>query len=440
MNAQALLTKLATGAADGRLAALYGAQTGKAVARCRELVERFTELYGDRDGLHIFSAPGRTEIGGNHTDHNHGHAIAAAVNLDTLAVAAQSPLPIVRIQSEGHPETMVTLRSLEPQEGERNTANALIRGVCAHFSRAGHPLGGFDAVTTSGVSVGSGLSSSAAFSVLAGVTLDHLYGAGSMEPMELAFAGRYAENRYFGKPSGMLDQTVSAFGGILALDFGASAGPPEGEWFKKRDDVASYGGVPKVRRLSCDFASLGHKLCITGPIGSHEDLVGEYAAVTSEMRLVAERFGKERLREVDEDAFQEALPELYTSMAGRPILRAMHFFAENRRVLEQAAALESGDYERFLSLVRRSGRSSFMYLQNVYHGEEKGLAVALALSERLLDGRGATRVHGGGFAGTIQAFVPPELLEAYTHGMENVFGAGKCQTVEIRQAGATKIL
>ncbi|MCL2030456.1 MAG: galactokinase [Oscillospiraceae bacterium] len=427
MNARTLLSKLASGAADARLSALYGAQTGKAVARCRELVGRFTALYGERDGLHIFSAPGRTEIGGNHTDHNHGHAIAAAVNLDTLAVAAQSPLPIVRIQSEGHPETMVTLRALEPNDSERNTANALLRGVCAYFSHAGYPVGGFDAVTTSAVSVGSGLSSSAAFSVLAGVTLDHLYGAGQLPPMELAVAGRYAENRYFGKPSGMLDQTVSAFGGILAMDFGAAA---------------LSGGVPEVRRLDCDFAALGHKLCITGPIGSHANLQGEYAAVTGEMRLVAERFGKERLREVGEEAFQEALPALHRDAAlpGRAILRAMHFFSENRRVLEQIAALESGNFERFLSLVRRSGRSSFMYLQNVCHGEEEGLAVALGLSEHLLDGRGATRVHGGGFAGTIQAFVPPDLLETYTRGMERVFGAGACQMVEVRTTGATMVL
>ena len=425
MNAQTLLNKLASGAADARLSELYGAQTGKAVARCRELVQRFTELYGDRDGLHILSAPGRTEIGGNHTDHNHGHAIAAAVNLDTLAVAAQSPLPIARIQSEGHPETMVMLGALEVHDSERNTANALIRGVCAYFSHTGYPVGGFDAVTTSGVSVGSGLSSSAAFSVLAGVTLDHLYGTGQLAPMELAMAGRYAENRYFGKPSGMLDQTVSAFGGVLALDFGADG-----------------GGVPEVRRLNCDFAALGHKLCITGPVGSHADLTGEYAAVTREMQMVAERFNKERLREVGEGAFQEALPILYKDkdLPDRAILRAMHFFAENRRVLEQTAALESGDFERFLSLVRRSGRSSFMYLQNVFHGEEEELAVALALSEQLLDGRGATRVHGGGFAGTVQAFVPPELLDAYTQGMERVFGAGACQVVEVRQAGATVIL
>ena len=427
MNAQALLGKLASGAADSRLAELFGAKTGDAVARCRELIGRFVELYGERDGLHIFSVPGRTEIGGNHTDHNYGRALAAAVNLDTLGVAAQSPLPVVRIQSAGYPETMVMLNALEPQEREKNTANALIRGVCAYFSHTGYPVGGFDAVTASAVAAGSGLSSSAAFSVWVGVVLDHLYGAGKLEPMKLALAGRHAENRYFGKPSGMLDQTVSAFGGLLALDFGADA---------------ENGGVPEVRRLAFDFKDHGHRLCITGPIGSHENLTGEYAAVADEMGQVAQKFGAERLRAVDEAAFRDALPELHKSkdLSGRAILRAMHFFAENRRVAGQTAALERGDFAEFLSLVRRSGRSSFMYLQNVVHGEEAALAIALALSEQLLDGRGATRVHGGGFAGTIQAFVPPDLLEDYIQGMERVFGAGMCQTVEVRQAGAAMIL
>lgn len=423
MNAAALKRKLSSGVLDSQLALLYGGKTGNAVARCRELIDRFLELYGDREDLHIFTAPGRTEIGGNHTDHNHGRAIAAAVHMDTLAVAAQSPLPIIRVQSAGHPETMIMLGDLSPQDAERNTANALIRGVCAYFSLANRPVGGFDAVTTSNVPVGAGLSSSAAFSVLMGVTLDHLYGTGAMEPMELALAGRYAENRHFGKPSGMLDQSVSAFGGLLHFDFGLG-----------RD------GLPQVSRLECDFSSFRHKLCISGPFGSHADLTREYAAVAMEMKMVAAHFNQEVLGGVEEAAFYEALPQLRAELSGRALLRAMHFFAENRRVTEQAEALQAGEFQKFLQLVRRSGRSSFMYLQNVYQGEEESLALALAVSEQLLAGRGAVRVHGGGFAGTMQAFVPEEDLDTYVQGMERVFGAGICQTVELRSAGAAIII
>lgn len=423
MNAAALKRKLSSGALDSQLASLYGGKTGNAVARCRGLIDRFLELYGDREDLHIFTAPGRTEIGGNHTDHNHGRAIAAAVHMDTLAVAAQSPLPVVRVQSTGHPETMVMLGDLSPQEAERNTANALIRGVCAFFSRNRRPVGGFDAVTTSNVPVGAGLSSSAAFSVLMGVTMDNLYGVGAMDPMELALAGRYAENRHFGKPSGMLDQAVSAFGGLLCFDF-----------------AGGQDGVPQVSRMECDFQSFRHKLCISGPFGSHADLTREYAAVAMEMKMVAAHFNREVLRDVDEETFFEALPQLYASLPGRAVLRAMHFYAENRRVLAQEQALRAGDFDQFLGLVRRSGRSSFMYLQNVYQGEEESLALALAVSEQLLEGRGAVRVHGGGFAGTIQAFVPEEYLESYVAGMERVFGTGICQAVELRPAGAEMIV
>ncbi|MDR1737127.1 MAG: galactokinase [Oscillospiraceae bacterium] len=422
MNAQTLKKRLAAGGADSQLAALYGGKTGKAVARCKELINRFVDAYGDREELHIFSAPGRTEIGGNHTDHNGGLVLAAAVNLDTLAVAAQSPLPIVRVQSAGHPENLVMLGDLNAQEHERNSANALVRGVCAYFSQCDKPVGGFDAVTASDVLLGSGLSSSAAFSVLIGVILDNLYGSGQCDPIELAMAGKFAENRYFGKPSGMMDQTVSAHGGLVLIDFGAR------------------GAAPVIRRLDCDLSAFKHTLCIAGPIGSHADLIGEYAAVTHEMEMVSAHFGRKRLREVDEKAFESALPALYGKVPDRAILRAMHFFAENSRVLTQTEALTAGDFPRFLSMVRRSGRSSFMYLQNVIHGQEEGLALALALSERLLDGDGATRVHGGGFAGTIQAFVPTEKLDAYITGMERVLGTGICQPVKIRPVGATMII
>ena len=392
--------------------------------RHHELLKRFAGLYGGRGETRLLSVPGRSEIGGNHTDHNNGLALAAAVDLDIVGAAARSAASTVRVWSAGHPEITIDIGALEPREEEKNTAAALVRGVCAYFSRSGYPIGGFDAVTTSDVSAGSGLSSSAAFSVLAGAILGTLYGAGTLEPMELALAGRFAENRYFGKPSGMLDQTTCAYGGVLSLDFGTD----------------TDSGAPKIRRLSRDFNEYHHKLCVTGPIGSHEDLTEEYAAIPREMRMVAGRFGAERLREVDEAEFTDALPRLYAELPGRAVLRAMHFFAENRRAGGQITALEAGDFDTFLSLVRQSGRSSFMYLQNVYHGGEQGLALALALSEQLLGGRGAARVHGGGFAGTIQAFVPDDMLNVYTRGMERVFGDGTCRVLEIRNTGAAVII
>ncbi|MDR0248293.1 MAG: galactokinase [Oscillospiraceae bacterium] len=420
MNAAALKKKLNMGALDGQLGALYGAKTGEAVARCKKLLERFTGAYGDREHLHIFSAPGRTEIGGNHTDHNRGLALAGAVNLDTLAVAAQSPLPVIRVRSEGYEENMVMLGDLQPKRGEINASTALVRGVAAYFAGAGLPVGGFDAVTHSLVPEGSGLSSSAAFEVLVSVALDHLYGTGALKGSDIAPAGRYAENVFFGKPSGLMDQTASAEGGLLEIDFAH--------------------GLAAARPIACDFGSYGHAIYIVGPLGSHAELTGEYAQIAEEMRLCAKALGKEYLREAQSADFYAALPSLRAKLPGRALLRAMHFYAENERVPKQARALETGKFDEFLALVNESGRSSFMYLQNVYTPGEQSLALALALSEKLLGGAGAARVHGGGFAGTIQAFVPSEAARRYKAGMEQVFGEGSCHAVRLREQGGVKIV
>jgi galactokinase len=420
MDSAALKEKLSGGAADGVLSRLYGSNISRAAARCRNLVNRFVEAFGDRDGLRVFSAPGRTEIGGNHTDHNRGKVLAAAVRLDILAVAARTDERIIRVRSDGHTENVIDLNDLSPCPAETGSSNALIRGVAAYFASSGRTVGGFDAVTVSDVPPGSGLSSSAAFEVLIAVILDHLYGKGDMPPLEMAKAGSYAENVHFGKPSGLMDQTVSAHGGLVCVDFGADP--------------------PAVRSVNCGFAGFDHSICIVGPIGSHADLTDAYAAIPFEMRAVAAALKAEVLGDAREKEFMESLPELCERLPERAVLRALHFFAENRRVLLQAKALERGDYKEFLGLVRDSGHSSFMYLQNVTHGSEQRLALALALAETLLQGSGAVRVHGGGFAGTIQAFVPFNKLSAFEEGMGRVFGSGICRVAEFRQFGGVAVL
>ena len=382
-----------------------------------ELKSKFERQYG-RAAEYIFSAPGRTELGGNHTDHQHGLVLAAAVTLDTKAAAAENNDGCIRVISEGYAPVTVRLNELEMQPEERNTTAALVRGVAAGFLRRGYGVRGFDAYIVSDVLPGSGLSSSAAFEVLIGTVINALSG-GALSLAEIARIGQYAENEYFGKPSGLMDQTASSVGGIVAIDF---ADP----------------GAPVITPVEFDFAGCGYALCIIDSGADHAELTEEYAAITNELKAVCRVFGKEHLREVDEHEFYARIAEVRRAAGDRAALRAAHVFNENKRCAVETAALGNGDFERFLQLVSESGRSSWMYLQNVIptgSTARQELAFALLLCERLLGGRGAFRVHGGGFAGTVQAFVPEDMLAGFRAGIDSVLGAGSCHVLSIRREG-----
>lgn len=382
-----------------------------------ELKAEFERRYG-RKAEYIFSAPGRTELGGNHTDHQRGLVLAAAVTLDTTAAAAENDDSCIRVISEGFAPVMVRLDELAVHPEERNTTAALVRGVAAGFMRRGHNVRGFDAYVVSDVLPGSGLSSSAAFEVLIGTVINVISGC-ALSPAQVARIGQYAENEYFGKPSGLMDQTASAVGGIVAIDF---ADP----------------GSPVITPVEFDFAGCGHALCIIDSGANHTELTGEYAAIPNELKAVCRVFGREYLREVDEREFYARITEVRRTAGDRAVLRAAHVFNENKLCAEEKSALDRGDFERFLRLVTESGRSSWMYLQNVIpigSTARQELAFALLLCERLLGGRGAFRVHGGGFAGTVQAFVPEDMLYEFHMGIDTVLGKGSCHVLSIRRNG-----
>ena len=366
-----------------------------------------------------FSAPGRTEIGGNHTDHQRGRVLAAAVNLDTVAAVRENGTDLIRILSKGYPLCRICVKDLTPREAEINTTSALIRGIAARFAELGCTLRGFDAYCESTVLPGSGLSSSAAFEVLIGTIINHLFFDAKLSQAEVAQIGQYAENVFFGKPCGLMDQTASAVGNLVTIDF-----------FCKEH--------PVIKPVSFDFSSCGHALCIIDSGADHADLTDEYAAVPGEMQAVAACFGKEVLTQIDEKDFFAAIPTLRQKCGDRAVLRAVHFYRENARVPLQVAALERGDFETFLQLIRESGRSSYMHLQNVIPAgckQHQDVALTLALCEHYLDGRGAYRVHGGGFAGTVQAFVPFDILDAFRAGIDSVLGEGACHVLSIRPQG-----
>jgi galactokinase len=370
-----------------------------------------------------FSAPGRTEIGGNHTDHQRGRVLAGAVNLDTVAAVRLNGTNTIRIQSKGYPMSIVQLDQLEPVEAERNSSPALIRGVAARFAQLGCKVEGFDAYCESSVLPGSGLSSSAAYEVLIGTIINHLFFNGAASQPEVAMIGQYAENVFFGKPCGLMDQTASAVGNLVTIDF-----------FQK--------GQPIIEPVEFDFAASGHALCIIDTGADHADLTDEYAAVPGEMKAVAAHLGKEVLTEIDEAEFYTKLPELRKACGDRAIMRCIHFYQENARVPQQVAALKEGNFDKFLSLIKQSGYSSWMYLQNVIPAGYKlhqDVAVALGLAEHYLQGRGAYRVHGGGFAGTIQAFVPMDLLDSFVAGIDAALGQGACHVLSIRPQGGVEL-
>lgn len=408
------------------LSNLYGTHPSAQASQMQRylgLLGKFVELFPDRQEVNIYSAPGRTEIGGNHTDHNAGRILAAAVDLDIIAAASPNNEDLIRVHSEGYPPTVINTSELDRVESERYSATSLVRGVCARFHQLGYRIGGFDAVATSTVPKGSGLSSSAAYEVLMATILNHMYNQGALDPVTLALVGQYAENAYFGKPCGLMDQATSAVGGFVTIDF---------------KDFEN----PVVKKVDFDFATSGYILAIVDTAGDHADLTGEYAAVEKEMKAVAKALGGTVLREFSESQVLENIPGLRKEVSDRAILRAIHFYRDDQRVVDQVAALEVGDFSGFLDLVNESGRSSWMLLQNCYVPgaiQRQGLTIALTISKALLEGRGAWRVHGGGFAGTIQTFVPDELMPEYKSQIEAVFGRGSCHAVCIRPAGALKM-
>ena len=378
----------------------------------------FTAAFGGAPERY-FSAPGRTEIGGNHTDHQRGRVLAGAVNLDTVAAVRLNGTDTIRILSKGYPMSVVNVTELTPVESEINSTPALIRGVVARITEMGCKVEGFDAYCESTVLPGSGLSSSAAYEVLIGTIVNHLFFEGKVSQPEVAMIGQYAENVFFGKPCGLMDQTASAVGNLVTIDFFTA-------------------GSPVIEPVAFDFGACGHALCIIDSGADHADLTDEYAAVPGEMKAVAKYLGKEVLTEIDEADFFAAIPEIRKACGDRAVMRAIHFYQENARVPQQVAALREGNFDKFLSLVKQSGYSSYMYLQNVIPAGYKAhqdVAVALALCEHYLAGRGAYRVHGGGFAGTVQAFVPYDILDSFVAGIDGALGKGACHVLSIRPQG-----
>ena len=422
-----LLQALEGGRCDAPLSAVY--TTGglsQARARALHVTKALADAFAPKGNAALFSGPGRTELGGNHTDHQHGHVLCASVDMDMLACAAPNGLNVIRVQSEGYPALEVDLGDLSPRPEDSNSSAALVRGVAEGIARRGYAVGGFDACVVSNVLSGSGLSSSAAYEILMGNIISHFFCGGKLDAVELAKIGQYAENVHFGKLSGLMDQMGSSVGGAVAIDFGNPSDPV-------------------VRPISYDFSRSGHALCIvdTGSDHSAKHLTEDYSDITREMRSVAAHFGKQLLREVPESDFRSAIPALRLECGDRAVLRALHFYDDDRRAVQEADALERGDFGDFLSLVNASGVSSSLHLQNTWSTadpRQQAIPVVLALGRELLDGTGAIRVHGGGFAGTVQAFVPLGKLEGFKEGMEALLGPGMCHVLRIRPQGGCVVV
>ncbi len=417
--------KLKSGSFDEVLISLYGAEAlEKQKNRYLAAAEAFTQLYPDREEFSVFSAPGRTEIGGNHTDHQHGCVLAAAVDIDVIAVVGFHNDGIIRVKSNGYPEDIVELSDMNINEDEFGKSSALIRGVAARFIEKGIKIGGFDAYTTSNVIGGAGLSSSAAFEVLIGTIINEKYNDGKASNEEIAKTGQYAENVYFGKQCGLMDQMACATGGLVFIDFADTENPV-------------------VKKQVYDFSKENIHICITDTKGSHADLTDDYVAVPAEMKQIAGYFEKPYLRAVSEEAFYRAIPELRKKYSDRAVMRAAHFFDENKRAIDEADALEGGDIFGFLAIVEESGMSSAKLLQNLYSPKNplnQEIPLAIMASEKILWGEGVVRVHGGGFAGTIQAFVPDNKLNKYKTEMDRLFGEESCHEIKIRPLGGVRII
>ena len=401
---------------------LYG-ETEISKQRYIEAVEEFEKLYGQRDNVRVFSAPGRTEIGGNHTDHQHGLVLAGSVNLDVIAVVAANDDGIVRIKSKGYNMDEIDTADLSINDAETGRAASLIRGVLAAFKQNGYNVGGFDAYTTSDVLKGSGLSSSAAFEVLVSNIVNGLYNDAKVDAVTIAKFSQFAEREYFGKPCGLLDQMASSVGGFTYADFNNPQNPI-------------------VEKIELDLSASNHTLCVIDTGGNHANLTDDYADITLECKAVSECLGVEFLRDANEDEFYKNIAQIRAKCGDRAVLRAMHFFAEDRRVLTQKSALRRGDFNTFFAAVKRSGESSYDLLQNVYspkNPKEQAISLALALTKQFLNGRGAYRVHGGGFAGTIQCYIPNKMFKDYKNMIEAVFGENSCVPLFVRAVGGYEL-
>ena len=427
-NTNTFLNELQSGALNDRMIAVYGCSADNAQAyadRFVKVTNGFTATFPQNAQAQIglYSAPGRTEIGGNHTDHQYGCVLAASVNLDAIAAAAENGTDRIRFYSEGYGMIEADLSVLDPVDAEKESTLALIRGMAALAAGKGYPVKGFDVYCTSNVLGGSGLSSSAAFETLLGVIINDMFCGNVFDAVEIAKMGQITENQYFGKPSGLMDQSASSVGGVVAIDFG----DPEN---------------PKVEKINLDLAAEGYALCIIDSKSSHADLTDAYAGIPREMKAVAATFGKTHLRGITKEDLISHTASIRKACGDRAFLRAIHFVLDNERAQKEAAALQSGDFDKFLKLVKASGESSYMYLQNIsVEGavENQAVGVALSLCDVLLDGRGAFRVHGGGFAGTVQAFVPLDMLDSFKSTVESAIAPGCCHVLSIRPVGGAVI-
>ena len=421
-----LETMLQNGSLDSRLSEICAGSPQQLPARRERLlalIGTFASIYGEGREIGLYSAPGRTEMGGNHTDHQHGRVLAAAIDLDMAACASKNESRMIRVTSDGYPEIRVDLSVLEPVKKESGTTAALIRGIASKLSELGYPVSGFDACVTSQVLGGSGLSSSAAFEVLMGVVMNDLFCGGKLNPVQIAQIGQYSENVFFGKPCGLMDQLASSVGGITAIDF------------KNPEN-------PTVEKLECSPSDYGYALCIIDSGADHSDLTDEYASIPGEMGQVAAFFGKKVLRQVSFEEFWNSIPALRKQTGDRAVLRAIHFYSDNDLVPEQQKLLESGNFDGFLALVNQSGHSSAECLQNIFccsAPKAQAVSLTIAAARRILQGRGAVRVHGGGFAGTVQAYVPLDQKEEFRGKMEAILGQGRCHFLNIRPGGGTVI-
>ncbi|MBQ7788306.1 MAG: galactokinase [Clostridia bacterium] len=426
MKTTELISYIENDKLNSELCRIYGEENqSEQRQRYLDALNEFKNIYGERE-ISIFSVPGRSELSGNHTDHNHGKVMAGSINLDIIAIASKTDDGVIKIKSAGFPEDVVDTNAYTtPNEKDFFKSSALIAGMSKAFTNAGNNTGGYVAYTTSNVFKGSGLSSSAAFEVMVGNILNYFYNNGEVENTEIAKMAQYSENVFFGKPCGLMDQMACAVGGFVYIDF---------------EDTKS----PVIEKIPFDLSGAGYALCIVNTGGNHADLNDDYASVPKEMKSVANYFGKEYLRQLDKDTVLSSVEKLREVVGDRAILRAIHFFNENERVTTQRDALKNGDIKKFLEYVIKSGQSSFMYLQNVFttkNVSEQGLSLALAITEATIGGRGsAFRVHGGGFAGTIQAFVPFDLVEEYKNKIDSAFGKGACHVLRIRPDGAIKVL
>lgn len=426
MNTKKLITSIQNGELKEKLLDIYLDQNrlDYQTNRYRTAVARYEALFGEAD-VQILSAPGRTEVGGNHTDHQHGQVLAASINDDAIAVASSNSSRQVRIQSEGYDMLTVDLDDLDKKSSEEGTSLSLIRGILSCSRDKGYVIGGFNAYITSDVLGGSGLSSSAAYETVIGNIISHLYNNGSIDAVTIAMIGQYAENVYFGKPCGLMDQMACSVGSLCRMDFADPA-------------------APEIERIPWDMDAAGYSLCITDTKGSHADLTPDYAAVPAEMKSVAAFFGEDVLHDVPEKTVLTNIPQLREKLGDRAVLRALHFYEENHRVLLEADALKNNDFAAFLNHVKASGNSSYKFLQNVYTNHDvqhQNVSVALCLSEKILGSEGGVcRVHGGGFAGTIQAFVRNDKVDEYKSVLDQVFGSGACAVLKIRKYGGVRVI